>query len=341
MICPRCLENNPDSYRFCGMCGDDLQVADTSAGPPKPKIPNASTRAQAPRRPSPAPAVAPETIQPLSGPSLLGLDQPSDSVPDKTLAGFDSYVELDHSDSGWKKVLLLLVIVGALVAAGWWGYKIGWWGGSPKSPAANASPAPAIPPQESATKPNTEEARNSPPAAMASPANAPESRPETSSAIPDTKPGSPAPGAAETAKTTGPTPPAETGRPQPNVVVTPPVAKPAVAKPAAPAVPAADSPDALFRQGEAYLYGRGVAESCPQAMKYLKSASDKGNAKARGTLGTMYSTGHCVARDLPSSYHWFALALRADPNNQILEKDLSAVWNQMTPPERQVAMKSQ
>jgi len=76
-------------------------------------------------------------------------------------------------------------------------------------------------------------------------------------------------------------------------------------------------------------------------MKYLKSASDKGNAKARGTLGTMYSTGHCVARDLPSSYHWFALALRADPNNQILEKDLSAVWNQMTPPERQVAMKSQ
>jgi hypothetical protein len=31
------------------------------------------------------------------------------------------------------------------------------------------------------------------------------------------------------------------------------------------------------------------------------------------------------------------MALRVDPNNQILEKDLSAVWNQMTPPERQMA----
>jgi hypothetical protein len=54
----------------------------------------------------------------------------------------------------------------------------------------------------------------------------------------------------------------------------------------------------------------------------------------------MYSTGHCVPRDLPTSYSWFALALRADPSNQILEKDLVAVWNQMTPPERQMATKA-
>jgi len=72
-------------------------------------------------------------------------------------------------------------------------------------------------------------------------------------------------------------------------------------------------------------------------MKYLKAASAKSNAKARSTFGTMYATGHCVPRDLPTSYTWFALALHADPNNQILEKDLSAVWNQMTPPERQLA----
>ncbi len=80
-----------------------------------------------------------------------------------------------------------------------------------------------------------------------------------------------------------------------------------------------------------------MPENCDQAVKYLKTASAKSNAKARSTFGTMYATGHCVPRDLPTSYLWFALALRADPNNQILEKDLSAIWNQMTPPERQMA----
>jgi TPR repeat protein len=74
-------------------------------------------------------------------------------------------------------------------------------------------------------------------------------------------------------------------------------------------------------------------------VKYLKSASAKQNAKARSMFGTMYATGHCVARDLPTSYGWFALALHVDPNNQILEKDLTAVWNQMTPPERELATK--
>src|SRR5208283_178185 len=100
---------------------------------------------------------------------------------------------------------------------------------------------------------------------------------------------------------------------------------------------AADAGAADFRRGEAYLYGRGVPENCEEAVKNLKAASAKSSAKARSAFGTMYATGHCVPRDLPTSYLWFAMALRVDPNNQILEKDLSAVWNQMTPPERQMA----
>lgn len=75
-------------------------------------------------------------------------------------------------------------------------------------------------------------------------------------------------------------------------------------------------------------------------MKYLKAASAKSNPKARSTFGTMYATGHCVSRDLPTAYSWFALALHADPNNQVLEKDLNEVWSQMTPSERQVAIKT-
>jgi TPR repeat protein len=115
--------------------------------------------------------------------------------------------------------------------------------------------------------------------------------------------------------------------------------EPAVAAATASRMPAAeaDTGDAAFRKAEGYLYGRGAAQNCDEAVKNLKAASAKSNAKARSTFGTMYATGHCVPRDLPTSYLWFALALRADPNNQILEKDLTAVWNQMTPPERQMA----
>ena len=108
-------------------------------------------------------------------------------------------------------------------------------------------------------------------------------------------------------------------------------------RPEPPPPAAVDTGDGDFRKGEAYLYGRGAPKNCDEAVKYLKTASAKSNAKARSTFGTMYATGHCVPRDLPTSYLWFALALRVDPNNQILEKDLSAIWNQMTPPERQMA----
>jgi TPR repeat protein len=80
-----------------------------------------------------------------------------------------------------------------------------------------------------------------------------------------------------------------------------------------------------------------VPENCDLAVKSLKAASAQQSAKARSAFGTMYATGHCVPRDLPTSYLWFALALQVDPKNQILEKDLNAIWNQMTPPERQMA----
>jgi hypothetical protein len=110
--------------------------------------------------------------------------------------------------------------------------------------------------------------------------------------------------------------------------------------PTKPAAEATDTGDGLFRQGERYLYGRGGTQDCTNAIKYLKQASDKQNPKARSAMGTMYATGHCVPRDLPSAYRWFALALRVDPNNTVVEKNLSGVWNQMTPPERQLATKS-
>jgi len=55
----------------------------------------------------------------------------------------------------------------------------------------------------------------------------------------------------------------------------------------------------------------------------------------------MYATGHCVSRDLPLAYRWFAMALQHDPGNTRLQSDLQVLWNQMTADERQIAMRRQ
>ncbi len=97
--------------------------------------------------------------------------------------------------------------------------------------------------------------------------------------------------------------------------------------------------DALEIQGERYLYGTGVPVSCDRAQRSLQAAADQGSAKADSVLGTMYATGHCVNRDSPLAYRWFARALQQDPSNTRLERDLQVLWNQMTPDERQIAMR--
>jgi TPR repeat protein len=92
-------------------------------------------------------------------------------------------------------------------------------------------------------------------------------------------------------------------------------------------------------QGERYLYGNGVLEDCSLARKKLATAAERRNARALTLLGTMYATGHCAPHDLPTAYGWFARALRADPGNHRIEDDLSLIWRQMTPSEKQIALK--
>ncbi len=353
MICSKCGEVNSDTFRFCGMCGNVLDVRPETrrpVGAPVPGLPKIADGA-APTASSSAgsttytankqaPSIPSTPIPLISGPSMLGLDQagandrvpnqPSmDSLREKAFSGLDSFFEPERPKTGGRRLLLLLVLLAALGAAGWWTYTnyLGVTGSRKENTASTSAEAPDDESSKSAAKSTPPAADAVVPKATAPAPTVPEGPSENASPSPE-----PAQKSADAIKPA--TPKIALGdknATKHNSSVTTVTAS----KPTAPA--AADTGDADFRKGEAYLYGRGMPENCTEAVKSLKAASAKSNAKARSAFGTMYATGHCVPRDLPTSYLWFAMALRVDPNNQILEKDLSAVWNQMTPPERQMA----
>ena len=93
-------------------------------------------------------------------------------------------------------------------------------------------------------------------------------------------------------------------------------------------------------EAERYLYGRGARQDCDRGLRMVKAAAaGQSSAKAMISLGTLYSTGTCTPRDLPTAYRWFALALHKEPDNQALQDDLQKLWSQMTQPERQLAIR--
>jgi len=354
VICPKCGEDNSDNFRFCGMCGTLLE-ARRPAGAPAPGLPKIANAPEPLRTPLVENATRPANKQrPIGGPSVLGLNRPGSNQPpsmdsprEKSFSGLDSFFEAEQPKTGGRRILLLVALLAALGGAGWWTYTNYLGAAESRKPGAATSSAAEAPAEKPSTKAVAKDAApaldaGSSPAAAPS-AGVPEGPSENASAAPDTtsktaeseaKPAVPAtkersltPAPATTPKI----PPAEKRPPKRASIV----ASAKASKMSAPEP--ADTGDAAFRKGEAYLYGRGVPKNCDEAVKNLKAASARSNAKARSAFGTMYATGHCVPRDLPTSYLWFALALRVDPNNQILEKDLSAVWNQMTPPERQMA----
>ncbi len=109
----------------------------------------------------------------------------------------------------------------------------------------------------------------------------------------------------------------------------------AVPKPKPPAAKPVDR----VTEGEKYIYGRGVSQDCDRGLRLLRPAADQGSTRAMISMGSLYSTGTCTARDLPTAYRWFALALRKAPDNQTVQGDLERLWGQMTQPERQLAIK--
>jgi cytoskeletal protein RodZ len=301
----------------------------------------------------------PRPSQPSQNPPVQNLPKP-EPLREESFSGLDSFFEPERLEtkSGAWRVLLLLALLAGLGAAGWWTYTNYFGASGGQKPGPAASSATSSPSQETAAKPAASDAV---PPLDAGPSQAAAPSAPVPENLPDQASSSPGPAPAAVSATVKP-------KAQPSLPAKPAPAKPARSNPKIPRialgdksaeryehkvpstkasnllVPAAaaatDAGDAAFRKGEAYLYGRGVKENCDEALKYLKAASAKSNAKARSAFGTMYATGHCVQRDLPTSYSWFARALHADPNNQVLEKDLNQVWIQMTPSERQVALKT-
>ena len=322
----------------------------------------------APARPlsEPSQPVSSEPVHQVSGPSFLGLaDDSTNSV---------SYLLEDElSESHWGRSFVLLLILIGIGFAGWhWrdqlrtyvtsrlaqqrngnqsdqvsneapGSEVG--AGMPNSGTSTDKPMTGVGdlPVTTAQNPGAPASQAVPPAGQSSGAGA--ASQNTAATSTNSANGNQLPGnAASTASSTqssGETPgqaeqsTAETPKPKHAVTTAAKRDKTRVKESA----PVSSGADELEAQGEKYLYGTGAPQSCGLAQKSLQAAAERGNTKANSVLGTMYATGHCVGRDLPLAYRWFAKALQSDPNNDRLSRDLQVLWNQMNPDERQIAMR--
>jgi hypothetical protein len=201
--------------------------------------------------------------------------------------------------------------------------------GSAQAPGSNSSPG-----TDAGAQPTASSAM--PPAAGAAPDNSSAGKPEGGAAAEKSSEVD----SAEDAEA-GPAKAESHAAPSP---ATPASARPAATKPSAARTreqerkPTPVTPMDTTAEAERYIYGRGVPQDCDVGLRMLKPAAQT-NPKAMITLGTLYSSGTCTPRDLPTAYRWFAMALHKQPDNQTLQDDLQQLWSQMTPPERQLAIK--
>jgi hypothetical protein len=337
------------------MCGSVLSNGKLNPFPvPVGEVRHARPETTVAERPIPTErAAAVDRVAPVASPEPDWQQPTLESLREAPFSRVEFSFEGEERAPAWKRIFGALFILALLAGTGYVGYLLGWWGSGISSSAQKSNPPAATAPAGETADNKVEPIPSSPegnaPAANTPSANAGANAPasanneEKKSEAP-TEGASPATaaGAGAGAKHPAESSPEKSEAPA-AAEAKKPATKPAPSTPKrSAAVPASEAPastsdsDAAFKKGEAYLYGRGVPENCDQANKYLKTAADQ-SSKARAAFGTMYATGHCAPRDLPTSYRWFAQALRLDPNNQILEKDLSAIWNQMTPPERQLA----
>jgi hypothetical protein len=357
--CTHCGYDNSPEYRFCGMCGAALahpQAAETAPAKEPPRSVNGGKGRG----------------ENVNGPSFLGLGEDP-----KVEFHYLYEDEQPRSKVGLIVFALILIGAGGYFAYQWknGGFPFNRsFAANSSGSQTSASPSEVAPaenqdqqthidkpmtgagdvlptqPEQNAPSQNSQnQAANKPketdippangaqqnqaaPANSAPSTNAAENSQQAQNAAPEKTPQQTP---TEEAKATPPTGVSEASRTAKEPARTP---KPA---PSRAAQIASTSPDAdLELTGERYLYGSGVPQSCARAEVSLRTAALHGNSKAQTVLGTMYATGHCVGRDLPTAYRWFARALHQEPQNSRISSDLQVLWRQMTPQEKQLAMAS-
>ncbi|MGB9106893.1 MAG: hypothetical protein WCC59_19210 [Terriglobales bacterium] len=368
MFCRNCGHQNPEQNGFCGMCGNALAVeaprdlatavdpVDTPHEPPQPE-PAAPVAEPAPR--SDKWWVDEEPSATTSGvPSFLGL-----SSTDSGEGGNYSYLleEEQTSHTGVWVLLVVLLVLGGVLYAKWQPIRdyvlttalshsrpqpqpAQDTKNEPPSTSATSAPAttlagsdaasqPAIttestPEQNQAAQPKEDLPHADPQSSTAGkPDDSPKPTPARASSERAAEPASKPPGAKSPAaknKTAG----HESANPAGEE-------KPAAAQMAPP--PQGNAGGELVSSGERYLYARGVARNCGQAVSYFNAAAAQQNPQAFSHLGAMYATGECVPMDRAVAYAWFRRAYAQEPGNRYFEQNLIMLWRDMTPAERQRA----
>jgi hypothetical protein len=361
--CTHCGYDNSPEYRFCGMCGGSLAHPVTETRPPlRDLAPPRSTSpvsapAEVPLRtsnPVPAPVSAPDPVpvsgsaESVHGPSFLGL-----SEDPKVEFSYLYEEEPTRSHAGLIAILLLLIGAGGFLAWQWRhnGFPFsrlsaGTSSGQQASPAPSGAAPQASQSQEAQTDKPAEKPATG--AGDVLPTESSKKTPADASGQSNEVPGQEKSNGASPED--GTTRPAE--KPEKAEATPPPLPRksrstklePAHTRAKSPSVESAalaTAPDAdLELAGERYLYGSGLPQNCARAESSLRAAAMHGNSKAETVLGTMYATGHCVGRDLPTAYRWFARALHQEPQNSRISADLQVLWRQMTPEEKQLATTS-
>jgi hypothetical protein len=372
--CTRCGNENPATNRYCGMCGATLLPTTGQAGPPaKPPAtaPAAGTAAGAAvppgevraRTAAQAQGAASGEAPVISGPSFLGLNQPPSSSQRSNPLSIDphaapssrslDYLLEDDEQPKGRAAKFVLIVVALALAAGfgylrWRNQALPWLGSHAAKPSATA-PSPeggdsssTAPSSSTAVPGGTSPSTPTPaPGAADSTAGVPSSAsPASGTPSPGTSAANPASNTAQpiaTASAGSGSSSAATGSTSAVNSPTSPAPEAAAAPPRKPRVtPAPVDP---VSEAQKYIYGKGVRQDCDRGLRLLKPAADQANSKAMIEMGALYSAGLCTPRDLPTSYRWFALALRKDPNNQSLQADLQKLWGEMTQPERQLAIR--
>src|SRR6267143_3192920 len=139
------------------MCGTALEprrplgapaLDPLSAFPPAvpPASPSRTANSSAPLRPivvADALRTADKAVRPVTGPSILGLNQPAanphstdpstshehdlrqpsmDLLRERSFSGLDSFLEPEQPRTGGRRILLMVVLLAALGGAAWWTY---------------------------------------------------------------------------------------------------------------------------------------------------------------------------------------------------------------------------